>query len=454
MKKIWLILLTSIVAVAQERNPYWENPEMIGENKLPAHASYWPTDTVKSAKVINKKKALESARIKTLNGNWKFNWVKQPSERPLDFYKEDYSVENWSEIEVPSNWQMKGYGTPLYSNVVYPFAWSLSGDVMRPAPRGFLKERLPNPVGSYRRTFEISKDWVKRDVILHFAGVQSAMFVWINGEKVGFSEGSFLPAEFNISEYIKEGINNIAVEVYRWSDGSYLECQDYWRLSGIFRDVYLFSRPTNHVFDFFADTSLKDDYTTGTLDLSLTMVGEVRAEAYLFDGKGSQVDRFEISGTKVRKEYKDVKRWDVENPNLYTLVIVSLDEKGKVAEAISSKIGFKRYEVKDSQFYANGVSIKIKGVNRHEIDPDLGRVVTEEMMVKDLEIMKRYNINCVRTSHYPNDPRWYELCDLYGMLVMDEANVESHGADYGANSLSHHPQWRKAHVDRNERMVL
>lgn len=458
-KKVSCHLLTLLVimftgeSVISEVNPYWENPEMIGENKLPGRTSYWPCATVDTARHMLKINAENSDRIQCLDGNWKFNWVKQPSERPGEFYKDSYDTSEWADIKVPSNWQLKGYGTPLYSNVVYPFKMNLEGEIMRPVQKKFLKHRLPNPVGSYRREFSLPTNWTGQDVILHFGGVQSAAFVWVNGKKVGYSEGSMLPAEFDITKYLRQGKNNISVEVYRWCDGSYLECQDYWRLSGIYRSVYLMARPKERVFDFFANTGLENDYKDGVLDLTVDHIGSPVVKAILFDADGKVIKAFQVEQGKAQIKIQNVKAWSYETPYLYTLVLAT-EKNGKITEAISHRIGFKSYEIRESQLFVNGVSIKIKGVNRHETDPDRGRVPTEELMLKDILLMKRYNVNTVRTSHYPNDPRWYELCDEYGLLVMDEANVESHGAGYGKNSISRFKQWRKAHVDRNVRMVL
>lgn len=439
-----------------ERNPYWENAEMIGENKLAGHASFWPTPSIEEAKTTLKLNAVDSDRIISLDGTWKFNWVKQPSERPQDFYKKAYDVSEWENITVPSNWQIQGFGTPLYSNVVYPFSFDLDGAVMKPVHNSWIKHRLPNPVGSYRRKFTIPHNWDGQQLILHFGGVQSAMFVWVNGKKVGYSEGSMTAAEFDITDFVEDGPNVLAVEVYRWSDGSYLECQDFWRLSGIYRSVYLMARPEARVEDFFASALLTNDYRDGVLDLSVkTSSSSLAVKAQLFDADGDLVETLDVQNGQAQLTLPDVKVWSTETPYLYTLVVASLDETGEVTEALSQRIGFRSVEFcPQGQLLVNGVETIIKGVNRHEIDPDRGRVPTEKLMRKDLELMKQFNVNTVRNAHYPNDPRWYELCDEYGVMVIDEANVESHGAGYGKNSLSHHPQWKKAHVDRNERMVL
>ena len=450
-----LLLGTLLVNGAlAEKNSYWENPEMIGEHKLPTHTSFWPNTSIEKAKITRKINATDSERVMSLDGTWKFNWVKQPSERPTDFYKTKYDVSKWADIKVPSNWQIQGFGTPLYSNVTYPFRFDINGAIMKPVHGSYLKHRLPNPVGSYRRNFTIPKNWDGKDVILHFGGVQSAMFVWVNGEKVGYSEGSMIAAEFDITKYLKAGNNSLSVEVYRWSDGSYLECQDFWRLCGIYRSVYLMARPKARINDFFAKALLENEYKDGALDLTVETSEEIPVKATLFY-QNELIKAFPVKDGKASLKLPNVKTWSDEFPNLYTLVVSSLDKNGKVTESLSHRIGFRTVEFgKKGQLLVNGIETLIKGVNRHEIDPDRGRVQTEEIMMKDIYLLKQFNVNTVRTAHYPNDERWYELCDEYGIMLIAEGNVESHGAGYGKNSLSRHPQWKKAHVDRNVRMTL
>ena len=456
LKHTALAMLTSLASLSAvaEKNPYWENPEMIGENKLPTRSSFFPTASLKQAFKTQKVNAADSKRIMSLDGTWKFNWVKHPDERPKDFYKDSFDTSKWDDTEVPSMWQLKGYGTPLYSNVVYPFSFDIDGAIMKPVRKGWIKERLPNPVGSYKRSFTVPENFEGKDVILHFGAVQSAFFLWVNGEKVGYSEGSMIEAEFDVTKYLKKGKNSVAVEVYRWSDGSYLECQDFWRLSGIYRSVYLMARPKVRIEDFFAKSKLENNYQDGVLNLSVkTNKADLKVKAQLFDGE-KLVKAFDVKNGKVQVKLPAVKKWTPETPNLYNLVLASYDANGKITEAMSHKIGFKTVEFgPKGQFLLNGVSVKIKGVNRHDIDPDRGRVPTEALMRKDLELMKKHNVNTVRTAHYPNDPRFYELCDEYGVMMVAEGNVESHGAGYGKRSLSRFPQWRKAHVDRNVRMV-
>ncbi|MCP4725952.1 MAG: DUF4981 domain-containing protein, partial [bacterium] len=399
----------------------------------------------------------------SMNGSWKFNWVKKPADRPLDFYKTDYDVSGWDEISVPGNWQMSGYGIPIYSNVRYPF----------PADPPHIPHDN-NPVGSYRTEFDVPQDWDGRRIFLHFDGVESAFYLWINGEKVGYSQGSRTPAEFDITSYIRNGKNILAAEVYRWSDGSYLEDQDFWRLSGIFRDVYMYSTPLVHIRDFFVETDLDDNYR----DAVLRITAKVRnysgtgtlsplIEVNLIDNSGSHVSEEIIMTGKaeylhggaeaiitMESEVKDPLKWSAEKPNLYTVLLTLKTEEGAILEAIPCRIGFRKVEIKGGQLLVNGQPILIKGVNRHEHDPDLGHYITIESMIQDIRIMKKFNINTVRTSHYPNDPEWYRLCDEYGLYVIDEANVESHGIGYKPeNTLGNKPEWLLSHMERTVRMV-
>ena len=454
-----------LVSFAAAQHPDWENERMIGKNKEPGHVTYVPYATEAQAL---KGVAMESPFYRSLNGEWKFNWAKQPAGRPETFFKPDYDLSKWATIPVPSNWQIQGYGTPIYTNSKYPFKKNppfVMGDV----PDGWTAATTPNPVGSYRRSFKIPNDWHGREVFLHFAGVQSAMYVWINGREVGYSQGSMTPAEFNITRYLQPGENTLACEVYRWCDGSYLEDQDFWRLSGIYRDVYLFATPKVQIRDYFAFPDLTDNYTNGNLDitakirnLSKKISGGFSLETKLLDADGKLVSKRDISLEEIPKgdeesaklvlHVADVKKWTAETPYLYTLIL-TLKQGKETTEVLTCKTGFRKIEVRDQQVFINGKSVLFKGVNRHEIDPDRGRVVTEDMMLKDICLMKKFNVNTVRASHYPNDPRFYELCDQYGLYVMDEANVESHGIGYGKESLSHAESWESAHVDRGVSMV-
>jgi beta-galactosidase len=436
----------------------WENLEVLEINREAPHATLFPYADELRAMAGDR---AASPYFQLLNGIWKFNWVSRPADRPMDFYREGFDAGEWDEIPVPSNWEIEGYGTAIYLNHPYEFEadWP----------------RIPhdhNPVGSYLRDFEVPDSWRDRRVFVHFGAVKSAMYLWVNGEKVGYSQGSKTPAEFDITDYVRTGTNRLAVEVYRWSDGSYLECQDFWRISGIERDVFLFSTPEAHVRDFFALTSLDDRYTAGTLSLTAQVRNYNAAAAanrefrvQLFGPGENNPMVFEssldvtVSGddeleVEIEGMVPDVQAWSAETPNLYTLLITLLDEGDLVSEVISSKVGFRRVEIKNAQLHVNGVPITLKGTNRHEHDPDHGHVVSEELMRRDISLMKEANINAVRTSHYPNDPRWYELCDELGLYVVDEANIESHGYGYRPEiTLGNRPEWIGPHLDRTIRMV-
>lgn len=452
-----LILGMTCVTVADE----WQDQSVLHVNTVGPHATM--------IVYADKEAALKSDRgpsdrMQLLNGNWKFYWAAGPNDRPKDFYKKDFNDSDWKTIPVPSNWQIQGYGLPIYCNIPYPFSNSNPPSVMEPVPDDYTKRKLPNPVGSYRHEFQIPKDWDGRQIFLKFEGVQSAFYLWINGKKIGYSQGSMTLAEFDITPYITTGSNLLAAEVYRWSDGSYLEDQDFWRLSGIYRDVILYAQPKLAIRDFFVLPQLDETYTRGTLDITVSVnnsTGDnknVQIEAALFDADGKPVKT--VSGTAPVRRYStkklplsldagEVNVWSAETPYLYTLVLT-----GSEGESTSCKVGFRTIEIKDLQVLINGRPVEFLGVNRHETDPDRGRVMTEEMMLKDILIMKRNNINIVRTCHYPDTPRWYELCDEYGIYIMDEANVESHGMGLeDATSLSLDPSWRDAQIDRGVRMV-
>jgi len=383
----------------------WENPAMIGQNKEPAHCTYIPYLDTKTAL---KNDPAQSPFYRSLNGIWKFNWVRKPADRPVNFYQDDYNVIQWDDIKVPSNWQLQGYGVPVYTNTDYPFEPNCP--------------KIPheyNPVGSYRRNFTIPEDWNGRQVFLHFGAVKSAMYVWVNGKKVGYSQECKTSAEFNITKYLRKGENTLAVEVYRWSDGSYLEDQDFWKISGIERDIYLFSTPNVMIRDFFVLGDLDDSYTDGRLQVVVKVKNyfqktidkyqvcmdlldadnkSVLEAPIIKDVKLGRIDETEIHFEQFIKEPA---RWTAETPNLYSLVLSLKDNAGKTIEVVGCKVGFRKVEIKGGQLLVNGVPIMIKGVNRHEHDPVTGHVVSQESMIKDIQLMKQFNINAVRTSHYP-----------------------------------------------------
>jgi len=475
-----MVILISLTTFAAGVND-WENPAVIHKNKEAGHCTLMPWPSVEKALLWRRDC---SAFYKNLNGNYKFHWAEKPADRPVDFYKTDFNDKTWKTIPVPSNWQLQGYGRPIYVNVQYPFA---------PDPPKIPHEY--NPVGSYRREFTVPEDWKGRQVFIHFDGVKSAFYLWINGREVGYSQGSMTPAEFNVTEYLKPGRNLLAAEVYRWSDGSYLECQDIWRFSGIYRSVYLYSTPEIHIRDYFVQTDLDERYQDATLKIrtDITAPGYPAGKA---DFRGKNIDPAKqklkklIQGWTVqaqlyddnkkpvlnqpikqsvekimnqhypqqrRPEFahlkatvKNPKKWSDEFPNLYMLVLTLNDSEGNVVEALSTRIGFREVETKDGQLLVNGKPMRLFGVNRHEHDPDTGRAIGNMRMLEDIKLMKRYNINAVRTSHYPDHPLWYDLCDQYGIYLIDETNLETHGV-FGY--LSNQSDWHNAFVDRCIRMV-
>jgi beta-galactosidase len=438
----------------------WEDPEIFNVNREPARAFFIPYPDVETA---SKEEPQQSPFYQSLNGAWKFNWSSNPNQRPARFFEEDYDVSRWQDIPVPSNWQLEGYGVPIYIEAGLPFS-------EKPAPPRV--PHLENPVGSFKRPFTLPESWLKRRVFLHFGGVNSAFYVWVNGQEVGYSQGSKTPAEFDITSYVRAGDNDLAVEVYRWSDGSYLEDQDFWRLSGIERDVFLFSTPSVRVRDFFAVTDLVNGYSDGQLRVEVelenhlsTASGPYKVVMDLLEGQErSTLQKPVEESTEVAANSRaevvfeavvpKADKWSAETPHLYSLVLQLLNEDGEIQEVVSRRIGFRKVEIRDGQLLVNGTAILIKGVNRHEHDPKKGRVMSEELMLKDIELMKKYNINAVRTSHYPNVSRWYELCDEYGIYVVDEANIESHGVGYDPEvTLANKPEWEAAHFDRMIRLV-
>jgi len=458
LSKILFFLIVGINYLhTQTLDPIIENPDVISINKLPARASFFPYSNTHLAKKNDLSKA---ANYLILNGVWKFNWVKNPESRPKDFYKLDYPTNDWNDIKVPSNWEVEGFGIPIYTNTRYPF--NPDNPTPPDIPDGY------NPVGSYKRNFNIPIDWEGKELYIHFGAVKSAFYIWINGKKVGYNQGSKLPAEFNVTNFVTSGKNTIALEVYRWSDGSYLECQDFWRISGIERDVYLYARPKVHIADYFVKAGLSNAYKDGTFNLDIDINNMLSKKqkgsisVHVSKGENSiytSEQSFEThTSSKTKLNFKsnisNVLSWSAEIPELYQLEIELKDKKGNVTEAVSTKIGFRTSEVKNGQYLINGKPILFKGVNRHEHDPIRGHIVSKKDMLRDIQIFKEFNINAVRTCHYPNDPYWYELCDEYGIYVIDEANIESHGMGYDLDkTLGNNPKWLKAHLDRMERMI-
>jgi beta-galactosidase len=473
-KLLSFILFFSSVINAQNTLPDWENPQMINRNKEATHATFIPFRTVDEALT---QKRNQSVYYKSLNGIWKFNWVRKPADRPVDFYKPGFDVSGWDNIPVPANWELEGYGIPIYVNHQYEFAdykHPVSAEIkfidkIYPANPGLVPTDY-NPVGSYRRTFTVPETWDGRRVFIQFGAVKSAFYIWVNGKKVGYSQGSKIPAEWDITDYLETGENVLAIEVYRWSDGSYLECQDFWRISGIERDVFIYSTPKVRIRDFFAHAGLDSEYKNGEFSLDVDLKnqfeklhsGNYVVEYQILDADKSVVasDSQEAKINKktdlkltFSKTIQNPEKWTAETPNLYSLVISLKNKDGETVEAVSSKIGFRKIEIIDDIFKINGVAVLIKGVNRHEHDQNNGHVISEENMIKEISLMKQFNLNAVRTSHYPNCERFYELCDEYGLYVTDEANIESHGMYYGKHSLAKKPEWELAHVDRIVRMI-
>lgn len=448
--------------------PDWENPQTIGINKEPARASLIPYRDIETA-LADEGPQPHSPYYQSLDGQWKFRWSENPQKSPRQFYQTDYDVSGWDDIAVPGQWQTEGFGKPIYLNSRYPVESIMGGLYPPRVPHDY------NPVGAYRRTFTVPKNWENRQVLVHFGGVKSAFYIWVNGQKVGYSEGSMTPAEFDLTPYLKEGKNTLAVKVYRWSDGAWLEDQDMWRFSGIFRSVYLYSKPMLNLNDVFVRGGLDDEFEDGTFHLTAGVrnntgkrVDSAIVEAYLYDQEGNRVWDGPVARSKtehgmfpgtlseagLRATIKHPKKWTAEMPNLYTVAVVLKDPAGKVMEVVRTQTGFREIEIRDQMFLVNGRAVKLKGTNLHDHDPQTGRTVDYETMVRDVKLMKRNNINAVRMSHYPHDPKYYDLFDKYGLYVIDEANIETHGISFGKNLLpGSDPLWTDAGLDRTRSMV-
>jgi beta-galactosidase len=475
-----LILLNFSVSAQNYDNADWQNQYVFGINKLPARNVAWPCPDAKTAWQSDYD---HSPWVLSLNGQWSFNFAPDPDHRPLNFFAPGFDVSKWKNITVPSCWELEGlkidpvgqnnYGVPIYTNSNYPFSVKHYPHIMDDPNKTYTAYTQRNPVGSYRRYFEVPANWGHGRTLIHFAGVYSAFYIWVNGHKVGYSENSRVPAEFDITDYLKAGSNLLAVEVYKWSDGSVLEDQDMWRLSGIFRDVFLYHTPPVSIWDFYVDTHLDEGLHNAGLNLHYTLRSNVKEASNMRirlslrgpDGVTGQQPLIDepvtvvISGFNVERKTASVMvkhplLWTSETPNLYD-AMVELVQNGKVIEARRVDVGFRKIEVRDKQLFINNVSIKIKGVNRHESDPAGGYTLTREKMIKDIQLIKQDNLNFVRTSHYPNDPRWYELCNRYGLFLMDENNLETHGISYHKRILpGDDTTWKPAVLDRMQRMVI
>ena len=438
----------SKIPFEESNPPAWQDQSVFEINREMVHAHFIPFITEEQARTEDK---WQSPLIESLNGTWQFKLSHNPSERPHWFFKDDFDTRKWDEIKVPANWEMEGYDYPIYTNVQFPH------EKTPPTIQAFY-----NPVGSYKRTFEIPSNWNGKEIIIHFGGVSSAMNIWVNEQFVGYSEDSKTPAEFNITKYLKEGKNSLAVEIFRWSDASYLEDQDFWRMSGITRDVYLKARSQQNIQDFRVIAGLDENYSTGLFQLNVIALnlGEKASsgviEAKLMDGE-TVVQEFskKLSVGKSSNLFNVglpfVKKWSAEIPNLYQLFITVKNDTG-VIETIKQDVGFRTVEIKDGTLQVNGKYVYMKGTNLHEHNPVTGHVQDKETMLLDIKTMKENNLNAVRTSHYPEPELWYELCNKYGLYIIDEANIESHGMGYGPESLAKDPSWKAAHLFRTENM--
>ncbi len=447
-------------AVFSQQVNDWENPAFVDLHKEKPHATAMLFDT--KQKVIADDYAT-SPYYQSLNGSWKFVYVPRQTERSLDFFKQDLDTRSWSDIKVPSNWEVEGYGVPIYTNIVYPFPKNpplIGGD---------------NPVGTYRKEFQIPSNWDGRQIFLHFGSISGCAFVYVNGQKAGMSKVAKSPAEFNITSFLNKGKNVLAVQVFRWHDGSYLEDQDFWRLSGIERDVFLFSTPSVTPWDFFLKPGLDKNYQHGVFSAELVVRNFTKknadkgwASVSILDKSGNVVfqssQKFSAKDSlqtlSFKGTVKSVDKWTAETPVLYDCIIAVKSDASKDTLFTGAKIGFRTVEIKNAQLLVNGVAVTVRGVNRHEHDDVKGHVPTRELMLKDIALMKQFNINAVRTSHYPNDPLWYKLCDQYGLFVVDEANIESHGMGVefqGPYDKTIHPayrtEWEASHMDREHRLV-
>ena len=465
--KIVLVFLASVLAITAQAQNDWENPHVLGINKLPYHATLQLPSKWKECK-----------EIVSLDGQWLFHWSKDPESRPVNFYREDFDVSQWDKIKVPGNWQLQGFGKPIYVNMQYPFHRDRPNVMGEPAKDWYAYDHR-NPVGSYVTFVDVTKEMLTKNLILHFGGVHSAFYVWVNGQKVGYSQNSMSPAEFDVTKYIRKGKNKLAVEVYRWSDGSYLECQDMWRLSGIFREVQLWVRPLVHITDYKVEAVPNADFSKFTVKakISVCNTGKKTAKNLLAQ---LQIACPELHGENVNPHHHNVtnhlipklragdtttveltfsydtapRLWSAEKPWLYPYTLQLMGSKDyKDDEHFDNHFGVKRVECVGEVFKINGKNVKLRGVNRHDHHPVTGRYVDDATYEQDIMLMKQANINFLRTSHYPDREYLYELCDRWGIYVMDEANQESHGYGYANKVMGEDPEWKDAHVDRAVSLV-
>ncbi|MDX1907924.1 MAG: glycoside hydrolase family 2 TIM barrel-domain containing protein [Bacteroidia bacterium] len=454
---VWLTMILG-PGLLMAQTPEWQDETVYSQQETPPHATLIPYANEIQALTFDK---TQSPRYLSLNGTWQFRFLERPGDVPAGFWAPTYDDSRWDTLSVPSNWQLRGYGRPHYTNILHPFP---------PTPPRVPEDK--NETGCYRRSFQVPAQWTGSQIFLHFAGVQSAYYVWVNGQRVGYSEDGMTPSEFNITSLVKPGANTLAVQVINWSDGSYLEDQDFWRLAGIFRDVFLFATPPVHLRDFYVYTDFDSRYEHAALHLRLSLANyaatpakKYRVQVNLYDADNHIVFRSMVIAPKTIAGKQEAlltldeavqmpHKWSAEDPYLYRMTMQVFDGKYQEIGAISTRVGFRQVEMKNSQLLVNGKPVLLKGVNRHEFEPTRGRAVTEAMMHRDLQLMKQNNINAVRTSHYPNQTRWYELCDEYGMYVMDEANLESHYLwQIAHDTPANYPSWRNAFVSRAVDMI-
>ena len=433
-----LAMLSMSCGASAQSESRWQNVNINQQNREPRRANFFAFESLDKAQSFDKKK---SANYLSMEGMWKFNFVKDHNKRPANFFTLKYDDSQWKDFPVPGLFELNGYGDATYKNIGY--AWATQFDPNPP----YISE-LNNYTGSYRRTFELPKDWKGKDVYFHVGSATSNLTLWVNGKYVGYSEDSKVAAEFNISKYLKPGKNLIAMQVMRWCDGSYFEDQDFWRFTGIAREVYLYARPKLHAADIRLNAALENNYQDGVLNYQVSLKGgKTDVSITLCDKDGKQVAQ--ATGTQGVIKVPKVKAWTGETPYLYKAYITLKNKQG-VTEVIPQKVGFRNVEIKNAQLLVNGQPVLVKGADRHEMDPDGGYVVSLERMIQDIKIMKQLNINAVRTSHYPCDPRWYDLCDEYGIYITAEANLESHGMGYEEKSLAKFPEYILPHIERNE----
>lgn len=453
-KTVFIItLIASIFSVkAQDKIPFWQNEKINEENREPMHAAYY----VYESEALAAKNDWKAAKnYLDLNGTWKFKYVDSPNDLPAAFEKRTFNDTAWDNFKIPATWDVNGYGYPIYTNTTYDFAKYIK---INPP---FVPTKY-NPTGVYRREITIDKSWEGKDIFLHVGTAKSNLTVWVNGVYVGYGEDGKLPSEFNLNKYVKTGKNSIVLQVMKWSDGSYLECQDFWRMSGITRDTYLIARNKAHLNDYEIVPDLDASYVNGSLKISTQFSNLNPKDGYTLDVQlkdGDKIITSKIISALSEKQTFDFtvnnpKKWSAEIPNLYQVSFLLKDKKGNVIEVINQNVGFRKVEIKGGQLLVNGKAIYIKGVNRHETDPVMGQTVSRQRMEEDIKLMKEFNINAVRMAHYPNDEYFYELCDKYGIYVVDEANLESHGMGYDiTKTLGNKPDWELAHLQRMQRMV-